>query len=84
GWYSRQVINMFVRYVETICERYKNKVKYWLTFNEVDSMIRHPAARGGFTTVICMANTNPIVDNEDTFNYVKEKSKNACINVLQA
>ncbi|HAT4374547.1 TPA: dihydroorotase [Clostridioides difficile] len=42
------------------------------------------AARGGFTTVICMANTNPIVDNEDTFNYVKEKSKNACINVLQA
>ncbi|WP_160107542.1 amidohydrolase family protein, partial [Clostridioides difficile] len=28
------------------------------------------AARGGFTTVICMANTNPIVDNEDTFNYV--------------
>lgn len=33
------------------------------------------AARGGFTTVICMANTNPIVDNEDTFNYVKEKSK---------
>ncbi len=33
------------------------------------------SVRGGFTTVICMANTNPIVDNEDTFNYVKEKSK---------
>ncbi|HBH3611617.1 TPA: glycoside hydrolase family 1 protein [Clostridioides difficile] len=47
GWYSRQVINMFVRYVETICERYKNKVKYWLTFNEVDSMIRHPHTTGG-------------------------------------
>ena len=47
GWYSRQVINMFVRYVETICERYKNKVKYWLTFNEVDSMIRHPYTTGG-------------------------------------
>ncbi|RRG35426.1 glycoside hydrolase family 1 protein, partial [Clostridioides difficile] len=47
GWYSRQVIDMFVRYVETICERYKNKVKYWLTFNEVDSMIRHPYTTGG-------------------------------------
>lgn len=47
GWYSRQVINMFVRYVETICEIYKNKVKYWLTFNEVDSMIRHPYTTGG-------------------------------------
>lgn len=47
GWYSRQVIDMFVRYVETICTRYKNKVKYWLTFNEVDSMIRHPYTTGG-------------------------------------
>lgn len=47
GWYSREVIDMFVRYVETICERYKNKVKYWLTFNEVDSMIRHPYTTGG-------------------------------------
>lgn len=47
GWYSREVVDMFVRYVETICERYKDKVKYWLTFNEVDSMIRHPYTTGG-------------------------------------
>ena len=38
---------MFVRFVETICKRYKDKVKYWLTFNEVDSMIRHPYTTGG-------------------------------------
>lgn len=47
GWYSRKVIDFFVRYVETICRRYKDKVKYWLTFNEVDSMIRHPYTTGG-------------------------------------
>lgn len=47
GWYSREVVDMFVRYVETICERYKDKVKYWLTFNEIDSMIRHPYTTGG-------------------------------------
>ena len=47
GWYSREVISFFTRFVETICERYKNKVKYWLTFNEVDSMIRHPFTTGG-------------------------------------
>ena len=47
GWYSREVVDMFVKYVEVICERYKNKVKYWLTFNEVDSMIRHPYTTGG-------------------------------------
>lgn len=38
--------------------------------------------RGGFIIVICMVNINFIVDNEDIFNYVKEKLKNVCINVL--
>ena len=47
GWYSREVVGLFTRYVETICKRYKDKVKYWLTFNEVDSMIRHPYTTGG-------------------------------------
>lgn len=47
GWYSREVISFFTKYVETICERYKNKVKYWLTFNEIDSIIRHPFTSGG-------------------------------------
>lgn len=46
GWYSREVIGFFTRFVETICTRYKDKVKYWLTFNEVDSMIRHPYTTG--------------------------------------
>lgn len=41
------------------------------------------AAKGGFTTVVCMANTNPIVDNEETLNYVKEKAEKSPINVLQ-
>lgn len=42
------------------------------------------AQKGGFTTVVCMANTNPIVDNEETLNYIKEKSKLSDINILQA
>ncbi len=41
------------------------------------------AAKGGFTTVICMANTNPIVDNEETLNYIKQKAEKSPINVLQ-
>ena len=47
GWYDRRAIDFFVRYVDVITKRYKNKVKYWLTFNEVDSMIRHPYTTGG-------------------------------------
>lgn len=46
-WYNRKTIDFFCRFVETICSRYKDKVKYWLTFNEVDSMIRHPFTTGG-------------------------------------
>lgn len=42
GWANREVIPLFTRYVETICQRYKNKVKYWLTFNELDGGKHHP------------------------------------------
>ena len=42
------------------------------------------AAAGGFTTVICMANTKPVVDNVETLNYVLETGKAEKINVLQA
>ena len=37
GWYSREVIDCYVCYCKTIFERYKDKVKYWLTFNEINS-----------------------------------------------
>ena len=37
GWEGRECIDCYVRYCETIFERYKNKVKYWLTFNEINA-----------------------------------------------
>lgn len=42
------------------------------------------AAAGGFTTVICMANTKPVVDNVETLKYVLDAGKEEKINVLQA
>lgn len=36
GWFSREVIDFFVFYAKTIFERYKKKVKYWMTFNEIN------------------------------------------------
>ncbi|MCI8635094.1 MAG: dihydroorotase [Eubacterium sp.] len=42
------------------------------------------AARGGFTTILAMPNTRPVVDNADVVNYVHQKAKNlAPVNVLQ-
>ncbi len=40
------------------------------------------AAAGGFTTVICMANTKPVLDNPETLSYVLEKGKETGIHVL--
>lgn len=47
GWYDRRSIDFFCRYVDAITRRFAGKVKYWLTFNEVDSILRHPFMTGG-------------------------------------
>ncbi len=47
GWYSREVIDLFVKYAETCFHEFGSQVKYWLTFNEVDAMLRHPVTSGG-------------------------------------
>ncbi len=36
GFSNRKVIDLFVKYAKTCFERYKDKVKYWLTFNEIN------------------------------------------------
>ena len=36
SWADRRTIDCFVRYCEVIFKRYKNTVKYWLTFNEIN------------------------------------------------
>lgn len=42
GWYRREVIDFFVRFCKTVFVRFGAYVKYWLTFNEIDSVFRHP------------------------------------------
>ena len=37
GWVGRECIDHFVKYCEVIFDRYQNKVKYWLTFNEINA-----------------------------------------------
>ena len=46
-----------------------------LTYKEDIETGSRSAARGGFTTVCCMPNTNPVVDNADTVKYIIEKGK---------
>ena len=50
GWTNRKLIDFYARYVETVFTRYKDKVKYWLTFNEVNSVLHAPFMSGGIAT----------------------------------
>lgn len=36
GWEGRELIEYFMNYCKAIFARYKGKVKYWLTFNEIN------------------------------------------------
>ncbi|MFG6246649.1 glycoside hydrolase family 1 protein [Vibrio diabolicus] len=42
GWSDRRVIEFFERYAKTVLERYKDKVKLWLTFNEINMSLHAP------------------------------------------
>ena len=37
GWRNRKLIDFFVKFAVTCFERYKDKVKYWMTFNEINN-----------------------------------------------
>ena len=39
GWRNRQLITFFERYAITCFKRYSKKVKYWMTFNEINNLI---------------------------------------------
>lgn len=47
GWYSRKLIPLFVQYAETLFNRYRHQVKYWITFNEINMMGHSPYTGGG-------------------------------------
>lgn len=55
-----------------------------LTYKEDIHTGAAAAAKGGFTTVVCMANTKPPVDCVETLEYVLEEGKKTGIHVLQA
>ncbi len=49
GWKDRRLIGCYLRFAETIVDRYSSQVKYWITFNEIN-MVLHVPALGGCVT----------------------------------
>jgi 6-phospho-beta-glucosidase len=50
GWVSRELIVFYERYVRVLFDRYGSTVKYWLTFNEINSVLHIPFMSGGINT----------------------------------
>ncbi|MDF2854960.1 MAG: 6-phospho-beta-glucosidase [Neobacillus sp.] len=49
GWRNRRVITFYEKYVNVILKRYKDKVKYWMTFNEINGALKMPIMSMGFS-----------------------------------
>ena len=50
GWASRKMIDLYLRYCQVLFERYRGKVKYWITFNEINSILHQPFVSGAIMT----------------------------------
>jgi 6-phospho-beta-glucosidase len=47
GWAGRELVPLFEKYAKTVFARYKGKVKYWLTFNEINMTFHLPFLGSG-------------------------------------
>ncbi|MCS3424460.1 6-phospho-beta-glucosidase [Rahnella sp. BIGb0603] len=49
GWKNRELIGHFERFARTVLTRFGHKVKYWMTFNEINSAAHFPIMSQGLT-----------------------------------
>lgn len=47
SWRNRKLVHFFENYAKTIFDRYKDKVKYWMTFNEINMLLHLPFVGAG-------------------------------------
>lgn len=47
GWRNRDVIDLYVKYAKTVIDYFHGKVKYWITFNEMNFISTVPFCAGG-------------------------------------
>lgn len=42
GWESPEIVDLFVKYTKFLIDEYKDEVKYWKTFNEINMVLNSP------------------------------------------
>lgn len=52
SWLDREVVELYVRYCETVVRAYDSKVKYWVTFNEMNHIDPQTEQAGEFIYIL--------------------------------
>ena len=50
GWKNKKLIGFYEKFAEAVLSRYHDRVKYWMTFNEINSAAHFPIMSQGLTT----------------------------------
>lgn len=59
SWRNRKMIDYYKKYCKVVFTRYKDKVKYWMTFNEINMITHIPFLGGGL-----------IIQDDENYNQV--------------
>lgn len=87
GFANKETIKYYLKYVKTIVERYQHKVKYWLTFNEVNIAGHQPFFQAGVSqneetitaSTIAQIHHNMFVANAKAIEIIKDINQDSQI-----
>ncbi|MBS4456620.1 6-phospho-beta-glucosidase [Tuanshanicoccus lijuaniae] len=49
SWRSREMVNHYLKFTRVLFERFKDRVKYWISFNEINMLLHKPFTAAGIT-----------------------------------
>lgn len=67
GWRNRKLIDFFLRFAKVVFTRYKSKVKYWMTFNEINNQVNYRES-------LCPFTNSGILYSSDEDEYARERA----------
>lgn len=66
GWRNRKLIDFFLRFAKVVFTRYKSKVKYWMTFNEINNQVNYRES-------LCPFTNSGVLYSSDEDEYARER-----------
>lgn len=92
GWANRKVVDMFLKYVKTVVDNFGQDIKYWITFNEINSMPKHPLISGAliqelfphdeFESIIWQAMHHQLIASALSTKVIKEANPDAMVGCM--